>query len=975
MTDPDHTIGGAISAAAARWPDRVAVCDIDGCDITYADLDARTHAIAVAIDRLRPADGTGAAIGLLRTATPGVVAAFGGMRAASPVAIVSVKSGAAQIRRRAEAIAAFAVFHDADCAAEAQLLAADLGLPAIACDAIAPSPDAFDASAPDSDAIALLAGTSGSTGTPKLSCQSHVFLVENGAGINTQYGVRDGAERIAMLPPLGHHAAHSSLVRSVLCGATLHAVDLRRDAPDRVANWLRGAAVTMMHGTPTATRLLLDTMAPGEIFGDMRLVHMGGEAARLGDVRQVARHVPRNCDLFLMYGSTETGAIAYHRAPAATVAAGDALPPLTIFPGRSVEVLDADDRPLPPGKAGILQVGGLRLHAGYLDADPAGTTFRTADLGVIEPDGRLHHLGRAGSEVKIRGVRVDLGAIETHILGQPGIRDVAVVARPVAAGGDDRLVAFVQTDPDAFAGPAALGAALRRELSEEMWPARIEILPALPRTTTDKIDRKALRERELSALPIGDLARAHPELASIATLWAETLGVAPAEPDDDFFLSGGDSLLAATLAMALGREFGVMTETSFVYRCPTPEAQLAGLAGLPALAHGSSGDPVPATPAQTGILFRALRAGGEGSFNVRALIEAPAPLDPGKVADAVSGLIARHDSLRTPIRPGRGGFRLMPPADDLAPPEVPVITDEAAGWSGALAIDPGRPPLLRAAISRGEGRPDRLLLAAHHAAADGQSMDQLASECAALLSGTQDLPPPGRPHFRSVAAARPGETDDARLDALAESLSAFANAAGPQDNGPQRARTVSLHPSERPGFAALLGAFGQAVADATGREELLLVVPMGTRRMDPSRPRVGAYVNVVPVFLAVSRADDPQAAAAAALSEAMSRADLPFETVLRRMGGAPALDVTASLTHYVWHELLAGGFRRLAIDTPQLAASADWPEIVIREDAADGALTVRIEAGDRWLADEPVARALDVWLSGFGARQDGSPKS
>ena len=221
---------------------------------------------------------------------------------------------------------------------------------------------------------------------------------------------------------------------------------------------------------------------------------------------------------------------------------------------------------LPRGETGELCISGPGVAAGYLGrpeltaekflANPWSTNshdarlYRTGDLARIDADGRVQCFGRADDQVKIRGFRVELGEIEAVLAEQPGIGTVAVLLRPDE--GIDQLIAFIV--PDASLSIGALHAALGARLPPYMVPSRFEVLDQMPRLTSGKIDRKALKSMPLAPAVEAegsDTAETPLEEALFNALSKLFPGL-PIRRDADFFADlGGHSLFAARLASTL----------------------------------------------------------------------------------------------------------------------------------------------------------------------------------------------------------------------------------------------------------------------------------------------------------------------------------------------------------------------------------------------------------------------------------------
>ena len=200
----------------------------------------------------------------------------------------------------------------------------------------------------------------------------------------------------------------------------------------------------------------------------------------------------------------------------------------------------------------------------------------------------------------MRGFRVEPGEIEAALVGHPGVREAAVVA-PADANGDRRMAAFVVTD--AGIGNSELRAHLAERLPAYMVPATFVFAERLPVTPNGKLDRTALMEEAVRGAPGTPAAeaKAAPETAAstdteqvIAGIWAEVLGVEGAGPDDDFFASGGHSLLAMKLISDVNEALGV----ELTVRSLLVDPKLGALVEEVERAGGNGAAP-PAPPAES----------------------------------------------------------------------------------------------------------------------------------------------------------------------------------------------------------------------------------------------------------------------------------------------------------------------------------------------------------------------------------------
>ncbi|MGH8890516.1 MAG: thioesterase domain-containing protein, partial [Acidothermaceae bacterium] len=249
-------------------------------------------------------------------------------------------------------------------------------------------------------------------------------------------------------------------------------------------------------------------------------------------------------------------------------------------------VLDRHLRPVPVGVVGELFVGGGGVAAGYLGqpeltaqrfiASPfieGERLYRTGDLVRTLPDGTLLFAGRADTQVKVRGYRVELGEIERVLSEQPDVAECAVIARTDSSG-VVTLAAYVVTS----AGSTLDGAAIRKHLHDRlpayMVPAAIGLLDELPVSANGKIDTAALPQIDVET---GDaVAPRTPTEKLIAEIWHEVLGRDTIGVHDNFFESGGHSLLAVRTFALLEARVGRRLPLATMVASPTI-AELAAL--------------------------------------------------------------------------------------------------------------------------------------------------------------------------------------------------------------------------------------------------------------------------------------------------------------------------------------------------------------------------------------------------------------
>ncbi|HYX25277.1 MAG TPA: amino acid adenylation domain-containing protein [Thermoanaerobaculia bacterium] len=414
------------------------------------------------------------------------------------------------------------------------------------------------------DHLAYVIYTSGSTGRPK-GVQIHHRALTNFLTAFVPASGLGPDDTVLGLASLSFDPAWVELFVPLIVGGRI-AMATREDAADghRLKARLAASGVTVLQTTPTIWRLLLE--AGWE--GSPRFKALcGGEALSPSLAAALRRRVG---SLSNLYGPTETTVWS-------TVAevAGDG-PILLGGPVANVEVyvLDGALEPVPPGVPGEICVGGAGLGRGYFNrpdltaerflphpfaAAPGARLYRSGDLARWRPEGGLQYLGRLDHQVKVRGFRIELGEIEATLRRHPAVNEAVLVARG-EPGEEQRLVAYVVGRPGAEPGVDELRRFLRAELPVHMVPWAFVTLPSLPLNANRKVDRRALPDPDRGAWGApAEIEEPRSEMErTIAAIWRELLALDRVGIDDNFFDSGGHSLLTVRvyhrLRKALNRE-------------------------------------------------------------------------------------------------------------------------------------------------------------------------------------------------------------------------------------------------------------------------------------------------------------------------------------------------------------------------------------------------------------------------------------
>jgi amino acid adenylation domain-containing protein len=783
--------------------------------------------------------------------------------------------------------------------------------------------------------LAYCVYTSGSTGTPKGVAVPGGNLVNQVTCMTRALGIRPG-DRLLQFTSIAMDAALQEIFPAWLGGGTLVLHSERVPSIPQFMRLLNEQSVSVVSVPSSYWHHWVDELvrSPAKRPQSLRMVYVGGErilADRLRQWRALAWGT--EVEWLADYGPTETtlSCMTYTGPPADE---WQSVPLGRPIANMRIHILDEDLAAVPPGTTGELFIAGVGVSRGYLNrpgltADrflpnpfgPPGTRmYRTGDQGFELPGGRIQFVGRVDDQVKIHGHRIELGDVQSALLRCDGVRDAVVVAREQAPG-DTRLVGYV-------IAPGLRERALREQLATllptGMIPATLVPVPEIPRSpVTGKVDRRQLPDPAAAKAPppLAD-DTPDPELA-IAVLFAEILGRPPRSHDEDFFAAGGDSLRALRLLGRLADLTGTDLTFAEFSRAPTVRALAALVATAPRRQNCQGGGLVPRSPdAQAGSALRPASHAqqrlwflhklqfGVATYSIPLGYRVRGPLSLEKLDGALTTIVARHEALRTALVERNGAV-----LQEIAPP-MPIRTrlleadglDEAlvlAHAEASLPFDLTRAPLLRTCCIRTGADEYLFVLNVHHSVFDAWSLGLFWRELNAIyaelplkpqvfqyadyvdwqndwLRGAEaasqrafwreqldgELPLLGLSPGTSVgdSGSSCGDVEDALIDAdTRRAVNDLAQRGGATE------------------FAVLLTAFLAALYRYFRQEQIVVGVPVACRTPAETEGIIGYFTNTV--ALRMSFAPDQSFAGlldatSKALSEVMTRQELPFDVVV-----------------------------------------------------------------------------------------------
>ncbi|MDB5307774.1 MAG: lgrD 2 [Gemmataceae bacterium] len=566
MEEEPRLLHDFFARAARRWPGNIAIetppssaCPVRRT-ITYAELDRRSDALANYFREFVVGECV-VAILLPRTTEHIYLAQLAVLKAGGAYVCIDPTFPDVQVRNILDDSRPVALLTDSAGAARARR-----GDPELECvlDVGGWTPPADGPVEPPAPAewltprsLAYVIYTSGTTGRPKGVMIEHGSIANLVRGELAEYPVRPD-DRVGQSSSCAYDSSVEEIMVPLAAGATLVVMDdeTTRLGPDLIP-WLRAERITIFVPPPTLLRAT-GCDNPGRELPALRRVHVGGEPLP----QDVADRWGAGRCLVNDYGPTECSVVALR----AVIGPGD---PITIgrpLPGLRAWVLNDQLEEVAVGQTGELCLGGVGLARGYMN-DPAmtarkfpahprlGRIYRTGDLVHRDAAGNFFCHGRIDTQVKVRGYRIELEAIEARLAECPGVRVAA--CRVQGDGPAQQIIAFI-VPTDAGNPPHAddLRRALRLLLPEYMVPSHFGVLDRLPTTVGGKLNRRALPalEQVHEAEPTGQVVGPRDALETkVAGAVGKALGLRDrVSVEHDFFTDlGGDSLRAAVLISLL----------------------------------------------------------------------------------------------------------------------------------------------------------------------------------------------------------------------------------------------------------------------------------------------------------------------------------------------------------------------------------------------------------------------------------------
>jgi len=608
--------------------------------------------------------------------------------------------------------------------------------------------------------VAVLLLTSGTTARPKIVPQTHANICASAYSSVAAFALRETDRCINMLPLFHGHGLHNTVMASLAAGASV--VCTPGCDVNSFFAWLTAFQPTWYSAVPTIHQAIL---------GQARHSRERVACCRLRFVRSGSAPLPPRvltelestfkAPVIEYYAMTETTStpIACNPLPPAQRKAGSAGIPVSL----DVAIMDEGGTFLTGGQTGQVVVRGASVMAGY-DGDPmateaafSGNWLKTGDLGFFDDDGYLFLAGRIREIINRGGEKVAPQEIDEILREHPAVTEAVTFAVPHATLGED-IASAVVLRAHRVATPKDIRQFAIGRIADYKVPRQVLVVKEIPKGPTGKVQRIGLAAKLglATSTPLRQafVAPRTPIEKILAKRWADILQVEQIGIHDDFFASGGDSLLATHVLVHLYEITGIELDVSRFFEAPTVAEVAHYLEGM---IHAGQAARTPSAivrvPRENGVvptsiaqerLWKLQHALPDiPFFNILYALRLTSSCDVAVLERSINEIVRRHEILRTSfaVIDGRHVQVIAPqlavPLEfhdlrALRRPRKEKIGHRLIQEEVLHSFDLAKGPLIRARLVLLGEREHLLLISMHQVICDGWSLGVFVEELVAL---------------------------------------------------------------------------------------------------------------------------------------------------------------------------------------------------------------------------------------------------
>lgn len=489
-----------LDRAAELYGSDIAFTDAEG-EISYIELRRVSRALAAGLTANADTGRARPVMVYLQKSIRSIVTFMGSMYAASPYVPMDYNVPAARFKATADNLRPCAVVTDA--AGRAKLEAAGIDINILIYDELISSgaePEPTEVCDLDP---AYIMYTSGSTGTPKGVTISHRAVLDYTKWLTDTFDItRDDV--LGMQSAFHFDNSVFDMFLSLYLGCrTVIIPEQLFMYPEMLFDYMNEQKISVIFWVPTVMISAANSGVLEKVRSEyLKLILFAGEVMPIRQLN-LWRDAYPDCGFVNMYGPTEATDIVLYYVVDRPYEAGETLPIGIPCANMKALILNDADELCAPGEQGELCIGGTGISSGYWNApeltkkafiqNPLNNKYRdriyrTGDLVYEAEDGNIIFLGRADSQIKLRGNRIDLGDIEAAAAAMENINSCCAMFDAE----NEEIYLFLETDAQIV--PRKFNMELKKYIPAYMAPQRIISLPAFPHTPSGKIDRQGLKK-------------------------------------------------------------------------------------------------------------------------------------------------------------------------------------------------------------------------------------------------------------------------------------------------------------------------------------------------------------------------------------------------------------------------------------------------------------------------------------------------
>lgn len=817
-----------------------------------------------------------------------------------------------------------------------------------------------------SDDIGYIIYTSGTTGAGKAIAGCHKGLAHF---INWQ--IREFAPgencQVAQLASMVFDASFRDVFLPLSLGGTLHIADeSTRQNAALLVQWLSDRAITLMHSVPSVWKLIMKQVegepAMAALLHRLQYIFLAGEPLYAKDIMKWRSLMGSQTEIINLYGTSETTmAKTFYRVNTLPVDPTQILPVGKPIDNTAIAII-YQNRLCRTGELGEIYIKTRYWTLGYykdanltrsvfvqnpLVTDREDIVYKTGDLGRYLEDQNIEVIGRVDDQVKVNGMRVELGEIEKAVLHVPGISETVIKTRQDAEGSNEIICYYTNKDITA----ESIRSFLRTELADSFIPSYYVYMSAFPLNINGKVDKKALPDpEEINGRTIGYEPPENPTEARMEKIWNEVLNKQQVGRNESFFMTGGNSLKAIRVISRISKEFKIQIKVAEIFNHQT----ISQLSSLIDRLTGGASEEIPLCPlreyyelshAQKRLWTLCQLDQDSYAYHIPQAFLLEGPLDIDALRHSLEKVIDRHEILRTNFisLPGGPG-QMVHPAGSLPSPlivtDLSLVADQEAALkvllrqSSVKPFDLSADRLLRAELYRLSETKHIFFLNIHHIITDEWSAEILFRELlevySAITTGKEVRLVPLKIQYKDFAhwhneRLRQPAYQEHQIYWLSQLNGNVRELALPQDFSRPELRTaaggtvevyldrsvsrqlqeLALKNNTGP-YSLMLAAINVLFNQITGHEKIIVGSPWTCRTLQELEPQIGFYVNTLPLCVKT----DPEETFLQLLNkvkEVVSQAgkyqDYPFDRLLedmklkRKANRSPIFDIG-----FTWHD-------------------------------------------------------------------------